>query len=260
MPLVPFHMWLPEAHAEAPTSGSILLTGVILKLGGYGIYKFFLPILGAFTFFLPFMYTLCVIGIIYVGLTCLKVNHIKQIIAYSSIVHMNATCLGLFTTKTISTSGAIYSMISHSFISSSLFMMAGILYNRYDSYLIENYGGLQYNMPIFCFFLTFMLIANIATPLTSGFIAELLILIDLSKLNLFIILVFSSNYLVNTGYSIWLLNRLVFSDINLNKTLNCTKFNYFTDINIMEITLLGYMLVLVVLLGILPNFVISQLI
>ena len=184
MPLVPFHMWLPEAHAEAPTSGSILLTGLILKLGGYGLYKFFIPILSYFTYYLPLVYTVCVLGILYVGLTCLKINHIKQIIAYSSIVHMNATCLGLFTNQIISTSGSIYSMISHSFISSSLFLMAGILYNRYESYFIENYGGLIYNMPYFSFFFIFMLIANIATPLTSGFISEILILIDLSKTNL----------------------------------------------------------------------------
>lgn len=259
MPLVPFHMWLPEAHAEAPTSGSILLTGVILKLGGYGIFKFFLPVLGNFRFFLPFMYTLCIIGIVYIGLTCLKINHIKQIIAYSSIVHMNATCLGLFTNKIISVSGSIYSMLSHSLISSSLFMMAGVLYNRYDSYFIENYGGLQYNMPIFCFFLTFMLIANIATPLTSGFISELLILIDLSRLNLFIFLIFSSNYLVNTGYSIWLLNRLVFGDSSVNQSAKL-KFNYFTDLNTLEIFLLSLMVWFIILLGILPNFLLIQLI
>ena len=115
---------------------------------------------------------------------------------------MNATCLGLFTNKTISLSGSIYSMISHSLISASLFLMAGILYNRYESYLIENYSGLSFNMPYFSFFFGFMIIANIATPLTSGFISELLILIDLSKINLFVFLLFSLNYLVSTGYSV----------------------------------------------------------
>jgi NADH-quinone oxidoreductase subunit M len=145
---------------------------------------------------------LSIIGIIFIGLTCLKVNHIKQIIAYSSIIHMNAVCLGLFTNKIISFSGSIYAMLSHSLISSSLFMLAGILYTKYQSYYIENYSGLSYNMPYFCFFFIFILFANIAIPLTSGFIAELLILIDLSKYNLFIFLIFFTNYMLNTGYSI----------------------------------------------------------
>ena len=138
--------------------------------------------------FIPLIHMLSIIGIIYIGLTCLKVNHIKQIIAYSSIIHMNAVCLGLFTNKLIGFSGAIYAMLSHSLISSCLFMLCGILYNRYQSYNIEDYSGLFYNMPYFSFFLIFILLSNIAIPLTSGFIAELLILIDLSKYNLFIFL------------------------------------------------------------------------
>ena len=259
MPLVPFHMWLPEAHAEAPTSGSILLTGLILKLGGFGVYRFFLPLLGDFTFFLPFVYTLCVIGIVYIGLTCLKTNHLKQIIAYSSIVHMNATCLGLFTNKAVSTSGAIYSMLSHSLISASLFLMAGMLFNRYESYYLENYSGLSFNMPYFSFFFSFMLIANIATPLTSGFISELLILLDLSKLNLLVFLLFSSNYLVNTAYSIWLLNRVVFSDSGLNPSVNKT-FVYYADLNYIEISLLTVLSTLVVFFGVVPGLILSGLI
>ena len=260
MPLVPFHMWLPEAHAEAPTSGSIILTGLILKLGGYGIYKFFIPIFGKFNYFLPFVYAVCIIGIVYIGLTCLKINHIKQIIAYSSIVHMNATCLGLFTNKVISSVGAIYSMLSHSLISSSLFLLAGILYNRYDSYFIENYSGIVYNMPYFSFFLSFMLIANIATPLTSGFISELLILIDLSKINIIVLFLFSVNYLVNTGYSIWLLNRIIFTDVIFNKSSLKYKFVYYNDLTLIEIGLLSLMLFLIILIGIIPNILLEGLI
>jgi len=252
LPMVPFHMWSPEAHAEAPTSGSILLTGVILKLGGYGLYRFFIPLFGNFTYFLPLVHMLSIIGIIYIGLTCLKINHIKQIIAYSSIIHMNAVCLGLFTNKIISFAGAIYAMLSHSLISSCLFMLAGILYNRYESYYIENYSGLSYNMPYFSFFLIFILFSNIATPLTSGFIAELLILIDLSKYNLFIFFIFFTNYMLNTGYSIWLANRLFFGDIKLNKNNQLVWINYY-DLNIIEITLLSLFSVLIVFFGIFPN-------
>ena len=254
LPMVPFHMWLPEAHAEAPTSGSILLTGLILKLGGYGLYRFFIPLFGNFTYFIPLVHTLSIIGIIYIGLTCLKVNHIKQIIAYSSIVHMNAVCLGLFTNKVISFTGAIYSMLSHSLISSCLFMMAGILYNRYQSYYIENYSGLYYNMPVFSFFFIFILLANIAIPLTSGFIGELLILIDLSKYNLFIFLIFFTNYMVNTGYSIWLGNRLIFGDIKLNQATNKKYINYL-DLNTLEICLLSLFVTLILFFGIYPNII-----
>ena len=255
LPLMPFHMWLPEAHAEAPTSGSIMLTGVILKLGGYGLFKFFIPLFGSYQYFLPLLHTLCIIGIIYICLVCLKTNHIKQIIAYSSIVHMNGVCLGLFTNKLISVTGSIYAMLSHSLISSSLFFLAGILYNRYGSYYIENYSGLFYNMPYFSFYFICLILANIATPLTSGFISELLILIDLSKQNLFIFLIFAANYVLNTAYSIWLLNRILFSDIKI--TLSSRNWVNYTDLIPLEIKALQLFFILIILFGITPNLVLS---
>lgn len=254
IPMVPFHMWLPEAHAEAPTSGSILLTGAILKLGGYGLYRFHIPLFGKFTYFLPLVHTLAIIGIIYIGLTCLQVNHIKQIIAYSSIIHMNAVCLGLFTNQLISISGAIYAMLSHSLISSYFFMLAGILYTKYESYYTENYSGLSQNMPYFCYFFIFIIFANIAIPLTSGFIGEVFILIDLSKDNLFIFLTFFINYLLNTGYSIWLVNKICFGDINLNRnSQNNPKWVNYLDLNNLEISILTLLAVFIVYFGIYPN-------
>ena len=202
--------------------------------------------------FIPLIHMLSIVGIIYVGLTCLKVNHIKQIIAYSSIIHMNAVCLGLFTNKLIGFSGAIYAMLSHSLISSCLFMLCGILYNRYQSYNIEDYSGLFYNMPYFSFFLIFILLSNIAIPLTSGFIAELLILIDLSKYNLFIFLIFFTNYMLNTAYSIFLINRLLFGENKINY-VNTKKWVNYIDLNNLESQLLLLFSTLIIYFGIAPN-------
>jgi len=252
LPLVPFHMQLPEAHAEAPTSRSVMLTRAILKLSGYSLYKFFLPLFRNFTYFNPIIYTLTLFSIFFIRYSCIKSNHIKQIIAYSSIMHMNVSCLSLFINKTFSVIRSIYSMISHSLISSSLFILASILYNRYDSYLIETFGSLMYSMPYFSLFFVFNLFANISIPLTSSFIPELLVLLDISKYNIFIFFIFITYFLLVTTYSIFLLNKILFNDVKIKTTSSYTIIKYI-DLSILEIRVLGILMIAILLLSIIPS-------
>lgn len=179
MPLCPFHMWLPEAHAEAPTAGSIILAGSILKLGGYGLFRFFIPLFKTFTFFLPLVYTCCLLGIIYTSLSCIRTSHIKQIIAYSSVTHMSISTIGLLSGYSISIIGSLYTFIQHSFLSSSLFIIAGILYERFEVYEINYIHGLVSTMPLFSFLVFILLLINLPFPLFGTFVGELCLLLGI---------------------------------------------------------------------------------
>lgn len=159
--MVPAHLWLPEAHVEAPTSGSVLLAGVLLKLGTYGFLRFLIPLFPyASIYFSPFVYMICIIGIIYTSLTTMRQIDLKKIIAYSSIAHMNFAVLGIFSFNLQGIEGSILLMISHGFVASALFMCVGVLYDRYHTRLIPYYGGLAFNMPFFSFFFLFIYISK----------------------------------------------------------------------------------------------------
>jgi len=180
IPMVPVHIWLPEAHVEAPTAGSVVLAGILLKLGGYGFLRFSLPMFPEATlFFTPFIYTISSIAVVYVSLTTLRQIDLKRIIAYSSVAHMNFVTIGMFTLTLQGLEGCILLMLSHGLVSSALFLGIGVLYDRYHTRLLGYYSGFAQIMPLFCFFFGFFTFANISIPGTSSFVGEFLVLIGI---------------------------------------------------------------------------------
>lgn len=247
VPMVPFHIWLPEAHAEAPTSGSIVLAGVLLKIGSYGFLRFSLPIFPlASIFFTPVIFILSIIAIIYSSLITLCQIDLKKIIAYSSISHMGFVTLGIFTLNVQGIEGSIILMLGHGLVSSALFLCVGLLYDRYCTRIIKYYSGLVQVMPIFVSFFLFFSFSNLGFPATSNFIGETLVLIGSFKVNTFLTVLSSIGLILSAVYSIWLVNRISFG---------CLKTDYFAtfqDISRREFLILFLLLTSTLWLGIYP--------
>jgi proton-translocating NADH-quinone oxidoreductase chain M len=212
VPMFPFHLWLPEAHVEAPTEGSVLLAGLLLKLGTYGFLRFLFPLFPNTTYYYsPIIIFIAILGIFYCSFITLKQIDIKRIIAYSSISHMNICILGLFTFTNIGIAGSIHLMIGHGIVSGGLFFLIGILYNRFHTKIIKYYSGLVYIMPLYSFFFFIFVLGNISFPLTSNFIGELLIIIGLfESLNIYALFFSFIGIFICTLYSIFMYNKLFF--------------------------------------------------
>ena len=247
IPMVPVHIWLPEAHVEAPTAGSVILAGVLLKLGTYGILRFMVPLFPeAMIYFTPLVFTMCVLGIIYSSATTIRQIDLKKIIAYSSVAHMNFALLGLFANNMQGIEGSMFFMLGHGVVSSALFLLIGMLYDRYHTRNILYYGGLVQVMPIFSVILLIFVLANIGLPGTVNFIGEFLVLVGVWQVNTMAIFLGAIGMILGAVYGIWFYNRLVFGPIRFYALLS------FKDLTRREFFLLTPLIILVFLMGIYP--------
>jgi len=242
IPIIPFHLWLPEAHVEAPTPVSVLLAGLLLKTGGFALYKFAIPLFPVGAFFCrDFIFVLALVSIVYSSLYAVVQTDIKKMIAYASVGHMNFVTLGLINSDILGVQGALYLMITHGFISSGLFAGVGVLYDRYHTRIVRSYSGLVLTMPIFTILFFVLILGNVAFPFTGGFIAEFSVLVSTIKNNLFIGLLAGLSVFFCLVYSFWLFNRVFFGYSNF--------LLLYSDLKSTELVYLGFFVYMTVLTG-----------
>jgi len=263
IPMFPFHTWLPDAHVQAPTSGSVVLAAILLKVGAYGFIRYVLPVvpIGAMSLDIYFI-ILSLIAIAYVGLIAITQNDMKKLIAYSSISHMGFVTLGFFIIfqlfeKTsnvddliISLSGSLYQIISHGFVSASLFICVGSIYDRYKTKKISDLSGLLNQMPVYSWFFLFFALANCGLPGTSSFVGELLIIISSFKANFIYAFISSSTLIISAFYSLWLVKRVIYGEIKIDLDKNI-------DANNLEKLILFTLALIIIILGIYPDFIMN---
>ena len=252
IPMFPVHTWLPDAHVEAPTAGSVILAGVLLKMGGYGLLRFSIPLFPVASYvFMDFVFVLSVIAIIYTSFIAIAQEDIKKLIAYSSVAHMGFVTMGIFTFTEQGIQGAIFQMLSHGLISSALFLSVGVVYDRMHTREISVYGGVVRKMPIYASFFLVFTMANIGLPGTSGFVGEFLTLIGAFKVDIYVALFATTGVILSAVYALWLYKRVFLGQI-INDKLNVLE-----DISSRELFILAPFVLLIILFGFYPNMIIE---
>ncbi len=214
VPMWPVHTWLPDAHVEAPTAGSMILAGVLLKMGGYGFIRFSLPMFPlASEFFAPLIFALSIVAVIYTSLVALAQSDMKKLIAYSSVAHMGFVTIGIFTLTEQGVAGAMFQMISHGLVSAALFFCVGVVYDRLHTREISAYGGVAAVMPRYAVFFMFMMLASVGLPGTSGFVGEMLVLVGAWKASSWVALFTATGLVLGATYMLWLYRRVMFGKI-----------------------------------------------
>jgi NADH-quinone oxidoreductase subunit M len=247
VPMWPVHTWLPDAHVEAPTGGSVVLAAIMLKLGAYGFLRFSLPIAPDASHYLAgFMITLSLIAVIYIGLVALVQKDMKKLVAYSSIAHMGFVTLGFFIFNPMGMQGGIVQMISHGFISGAMFLCIGVLYDRMHSREIADYGGVINRMPKFAAFFVLFSMANCGLPATSGFVGEFMVILGAVQFNFWIGLLAATALIFGAAYSLWMVKRVVFGAVGNKHVAELT------DINKREFFMFAVLAIAVIWMGLYP--------
>ena len=248
MPMWPVHTWLPDAHVEAPTAGSVILAGVLLKMGGYGFIRFSIPMFPeASQYFSMLIYVLSVLAIIYTSLVALMQEDMKKLIAYSSVAHMGFVTLGLFTFNQQGMEGGIFQMLSHGIISGALFLCVGVIYDRMHTRLIDRYGGLVNRMPVYAFMFMVFMLGSVGLPGTSGFVGEFLTLVGAYQANTWIAFLAATGVILGAAYMLWLYRRVIFGELTKEDLKSIT------DLTGREIAMFVPMVILMIWMGVYPE-------